>query len=288
MPESEPSSVHVVLSHYQAKPLCEARQRGEKEVVTSTTLGLSEVGATLDENGVHLPAQPSIPWPVVEEVAANDSACFLIEDVQARKIQFFSETLNRAYTLYPTPSAPTMLISGLPMHRIKGTNPHKDTLEKVKTIAPLGGDVLDTAMGLGYTAIEAARTAHSVTTIELDPTVVEVCRLNPWSQALFDEDKITRHIGDAFDVIETLSDAAYQRVLHDPPMFSLAGHLYSEDFYRELHRVLTPRGRLFHYIGDLQSRSGSGVARGVRQRLVAAGFKRVVDRPRAFGVVAFK
>lgn len=278
----------LILSHYQARPLLEARDSGQAAAQTSFTLGLAQVQVSLETNGVRDSRNGLIPWTIIEEIAANDSACFVVEGGEAWKVQFFSEMFNRAYTLYPTESAPTMLISGLPMHRIKGTNPRRDTLEKIKTISPLGGAVLDTAMGLGYTTIEAAKTADAVTTIELDPTVVEVCRLNPWSRDLFENPKITRHLGDAFDVVETLPDAAYQRVIHDPPMFSLAGHLYGEDFYRELYRVLSSRGRLFHYIGDLQSRSGAGVARGVRQRLVAAGFKRVVDRPRAFGVVAYK
>lgn len=277
-----------VLSHYQAQPLLKARANGEPTAQTSFTLGRTSVQVSLETGGVRHSRQELIPWPVIEEIADNDSACFVVEGGEAWKIQFFSETLNRAYTLYPTESAPTMLISGLPMHRIKGTDPRRDTLAKIKTVSPLGGHVLDTAMGLGYTAIEAAKTADTVTTIELDPTVVEVCRLNPWSRDLFENPKITRHLGDAFDVIETLPDAAYRRVIHDPPMFSLAGHLYGEDFYRELYRVLSAKGRLFHYIGDLQSRSGAGVARGVRQRLVSAGFKRVADRPRAFGVVAYK
>ncbi len=277
-----------VLSHYQAQSILEARKSGASSVVTSLTLGLTQEELPLQNSGVQLPDRALLPWSEIEEIAANNSACFLIEDRTARKIQFFSETLNRAYTLYPTTSAPTMLISGLLMHRIKDTDPRQDTLAKIKTIAPVAGNVLDTAMGLGYTAIEAARTAETVTTIELDPTVVDICRLNPWSQDLFANDRITRRIGDAFDVVETLEDSAYPRVIHDPPVFSLAGHLYGEDFYRELYRVLTPRGRLFHYIGDLQSRSGAGVARGVRQRLIAAGFKRVIDRPQAFGVAAYK
>lgn len=285
---ASPRSLAPILSHFQTRPLLEAREQGKSQALVSTDLGLTQVPGILSAHGVKPPDGPAIPWRTIEEIAAADSSCFVIEDGKARKIQFFSETLNRAYTLYPTSSAPTMLISGLPMHRIKGTDPRRDTLEKIKTIAPLGGKVLDTAMGLGYTAIEAAKTADAVITIELDPTVVEVCRLNPWSQGLFQNPKIVRHIGDAFDVVETLPDVSFQRVIHDPPTFSLAGHLYSEAFYRELVRVLSPRGRLFHYIGDLRSRSGAGVARGVRQRLVAAGFKRVADKQRAFGVVAYK
>ncbi|MFW5940947.1 MAG: class I SAM-dependent methyltransferase [Chloroflexota bacterium] len=278
----------VVLSHYQARPLLAARDGGQDSVVSSLDLGLTSVELSLAAAGLLLPDEQILAWTILEEIAENESACFLIEEGEAYKIQSFSETLNRAYTLFPTAAAPTMLISGLPMHRIKGTDPVQDTKAKVKTIAPLHGRVLDTAMGLGYTAIEAARTAEAVTTIELDPTVEELCRLNPWSQELFRNPRISRHIGDSFDVVETLADGEFSRVIHDPPTFSLAGHLYGEDFYRELYRVMTSRGRLFHYIGDLKSRSGAGVARGVRQRLAAAGFRRVVDEPRAFGVVAYK
>ena len=94
-----------------------------------------------------------------------------------------------------------MLVSGIPMHRIKDTNPQQDTLEKIRSIKPVVGQVLDTATGLGYTAILAARTAEHVTTIELDPAVLQVCRVNPWSQELFDNPKITQLIGDSFDVV---------------------------------------------------------------------------------------
>jgi hypothetical protein len=227
-------------------------------------------------------------WEDVTAVSENENTCYVVEDGRLEKIQFFSETLNRVYSLYPTEKAPTMLISGIPMHRIKGVNPVQDTNEKVKSIAPLTGKVLDTATGLGYTAIAAAETAESVTTIELDPTVLELCRLNPWSQRLFDNPGIDQRIGDAWDVIETLPDESYGRILHDPPTLSLAGHLYSADFYRELYRVLKRNSRLFHYIGDPASKSGRNTTRGVIRRLQEAGFNRVVPKPKAFGVAAYK
>lgn len=277
----------IVLSHVQAQPLLAAYARELASTSVSLDLNrtLSEVGLT--PVGLALPDGQTLPWEILEIVAGDESVCYQIEAGEAYRIQFFSEETNRLYILYPTLAAPTMLISGLPMHRIKGTDPYRDTQEKIKVARP-AGRVLDTAMGLGYTAIQAAEVADSVVTIELDPAVEEVCRLNPWSQALFDNPKIERRIGDSFDVVETLPDGQFNRVIHDPPMFRLAGHLYSQAFYEELYRVLSDRGRLFHYIGDLKSKSGAGVARGVRQRLVAAGFARVVDQPRAFGVVAYK
>lgn len=277
----------IVLSHVQAEPLLAARAQAPCRVMASLDLNLTQSELALTGEGVVLPDGQKLSWPVVETIAGDDTACYHVQGGEATKIQFFSEEMNRLYTLYPTQAAPTMLISGLPMHRIKGTDPYRDTQEKIRAARP-AGRVLDTAMGLGYTAIQAAGLADFVLTIELDPTVEEVCRLNPWSQALFDNPKIERQFGDAFDVVETLESGQFNRVIHDPPMFSLAGHLYSQDFYAELYRVLTDRGRLFHYIGDLKSKSGAGVARGVRQRLIAAGFRRVEDKPRAFGVVATK
>ena len=181
-----------------------------------------------------------------------------------------------------------MLISGIPMHRIKGTNPHQDTLSKIKAVAPLKGDVLDTTTGLGYTAIEAAKTARHVITIEIDPTAQEIARLNPWSKDLFDNPKITQVIGDAFDEIETFDDESFSAIIHDPPMFSLAGDLYSLRFYQQTFRVLKPSGRIFHYIGDPESKSGARVTAGVIRRLQEAGYNRINRTPRAFGVVAYK
>jgi predicted methyltransferase len=224
----------------------------------------------------------------MEEIGASELGCFSVKEGVAERIQFFSEFLNRHYSLMSTVGAPTLLVSGIPMHRIKGIDPHRDTLKKVRTIAPLKGRVLDTCTGLGYTAISAAETADEVITIELDPTVLEVARLNPWSRLLFESPRIRQMVGDAFEVVQAFEDQSFSRVLHDPPMFSLAGELYSGAYYRQMYRLLKPRGRMFHYIGDLSSRSGRNVARGAVRRLQEAGFRRVVRRPEAFGLVAYK
>jgi len=112
--------------------------------------------------------------------------------------------------------------------------------------------------------------------------------MNPWSQGLFESPNLTQLIGDSFDLIADFEDASFDRIIHDPPMFNLAGHLYSTAFYRELHRVLKRGGRVFHYIGDLRSKSGRNVARSAARRLHEAGFRTVKRRPEAFGLVAFK
>jgi len=277
----------IILSHYQASALLEAQRAGQAAASTSLDLGLTTTDVLLTADRVIL-ADQILAWSAIEEIAQHDTACFIVEDNRAKQIRGFSDFTGRAYGLMPTSSAPTMLISGLPMHRIKNTNPYQDTLAKIKAIAPLHGRVLDTCTGLGYTAIEAAKTAERVITIELDPTAQEMARFNPWSRSLFDNPKIEQIIGDAFDEIQNFEDGGFSCIVHDPPMLSLAGDLYSGDFYAECCRVLRRSGRLFHYIGDPDSKSGARTTKGVVRRLQEAGFTRVTPRPQAFGVVAFK
>lgn len=278
----------IVLSYLTVAPLLDARQAGQGSTTASLDLGLTRTQVSLGPEGVDLPDGQMLSWAMLEEIGQNESVCYLVQDDVVEKIQRFSEYLDRFYSLMPTQGAPTLLISGVLMHRIKGIDPHHDTLTKVRTISPLQGRVLDTCTGLGYTAIEAAQVAEEVVTIELDPTVLEVARLNPWSQPLFDDPRIQQIVGDSFEEIQAFEDGAFSRILHDPPMFRLAGELYSGECYRHLFRILEPRGRLFHYIGDLDSRSGRNVARGVVRRLQEAGFRRVMRKPGAFGLVAYR
>jgi predicted methyltransferase len=278
----------LVLSHFQARRLLEARKNNQFLVMLSLDLNLTESEVRLASESVLLPGGEILSWGNIEEISENEVACYSVDGNAARPIKGFSEFSGRVYGLMPTESAPTMLISGIPMHRIKDTNPYQDTLNKIRALKPIRGNVLDTTTGLGYTAIEAAKTARHVVTIEIDPTAQEIARQNPWSQALFDNPKITQVIGDAFDKIGEFEAESFSTIIHDPPMFSLAGDLYSREFYEQAFRVLKPNGRIFHYIGDPESKSGARVTAGVIRRLQEAGFKRVMRAPRAFGVVAYK
>lgn len=277
-----------VLSHIQAGSILKARGAGQNALEVSLDLGLTTAEVLLESHGIRLPDGQHLAWQDLETICASERGCFLIEDSAPYKIQVFSEASQRLYSLMPTEGAPTMLLSGIPMHRVKGIDPHRDTLLKIKAIAPVVGRVLDTATGLGYTAIEAARTADHVTTVEIEPAALEVARRNPWSRPLFDTPKITQVVGDVYDEIEAFEDGAFDRIVHDPPAFNLAGDLYSGAFYRQLYRVLRRGGRMFHYVGDLESRSGRIVVKGVVRRLQEAGFSRVARRPQAFGLVAYK
>src|SRR6266487_4084862 len=237
----------IVLSYMQAESLLTARKQGQQSVEVSPDLGISMVTAKLSNDGVEFPRGEQVSWQDMEKIKKATVNCFVVENGGIRAIQVFSEDTNRMCSLLPTKKTPSMLIAGFTMHRIVDIDPMQDTLKKIATIAPISGRALDTATGLGYTAIEAAKTAEQVITIELDPGAQEIAQLNPWS-----------------------------------------GELYSGFFYQQLYRVLKRGGRLFHYIGNLESKSSGTMTRGALKRLQEAGFARVVRRPEAFGVVAYK
>ena len=282
-------SYPVILSYVQAEVVLAAKQRGQASVEVSPDLGISTVTVQVLQEGIHFPSGELVRWQQLEKIKKSNVNCFLIEsDGDMRPIQVFSEATNRMCSLLPTKRTPSMLIAGFTMHRIVDIDPMQDTLKKIATLTPITGRVLDTATGLGYTAIEAAKTAEHVVTIELDPGAQEIAHLNPWSRSLFDNPKIQQILGDAYEVVPTFANDSFSAILHDPPVFSLAGELYSGAFYRELHRILKRGGKLFHYIGNLDSKSSGTVARGALKRLQESGFTRVVKRPEAFGVVAYK
>ena len=187
----------IILSYIQAESLLKARQQGQHSVETSSDLGLSTVVVTLTSEGIAYPNGEQLDWHSIEKISKSEIHCFVLENGAARPVQVFSEYTNRVCSLMPTRGAPSILIAGFVMHRIKDIDPMQDTLRKIAAISPVVGRVLDTATGLGYTAIEAAKTADEVVTIELDPGVQEIARLNPWSQALFHTPKIQQIMGDA-------------------------------------------------------------------------------------------
>lgn len=278
----------ITLSHYQVRPMFEARDRGQPKVRTSLNLGRTKAELEVEGQGVRLPQGGLLAWEALKEVVKHDSSCFILEDGALRKIQAFSERMGRPYTLYPTTGAPALLVAGIPMHRIKDVEPQEDAAAKVQAAGGMRGRVLDTATGLGYTAIELSRTAHTVVTVEWDPLIIDLARLNPWSQELFQRHNIERLIGDAYALVEGAPDRWFDAILHDPPTVDLAGDLYAADLYRHFLRTLRPGGRLFHYVGNPDAPAVSRTWDGVRLRLEEAGFAPVQERREAFGLLTHR
>lgn len=186
--------------------------------------------------------------------------------------------------------APTLEINGIHMHRIQGVNPWEDTLLKIKAArVRRNHKVLDTCMGLGYTAIASMRHgAVEVDTFEIDPNVLWIAERNPWSKEL-SSSKIRIHHGDVVRCVQELPSGYYDRVVHDPPRFSReTGDLYSLEFYRELYRVLKPAGILFHYTGEPRRHGAPSILKGIKRRLEEAGFKILKFDKQAQGFIALK
>ncbi len=151
--------------------------------------------------------------------------------------------------------------------------------------------VLDTCMGLGYTAIEAARkpSVEAVATCEVSEAVITLARWNPLSDPLFEKGgKITVMGGSAAELVKGFAPSMFSFVIHDPPRFSHAPELYSSAFYAELWRVCRKGARIFHYVGSPGRGKGRSIEREVGKRLAAAGFRRLRFERRLQGIFAEK
>ncbi|NPA06514.1 MAG: methyltransferase domain-containing protein [Chloroflexi bacterium] len=275
----------IVLSAPEAQRLLDAHRRGQTRLQASPDLNRSRVTVQLLKDGVLWPDGQRTPWEHLQTVAEHSNAVFVLTPQGPEPIRAYSPLTERVVALYPTSRAPTVLLSGIPMHRVQGTDPWRDTQAKVRALRPRGW-VLDTCMGLGYSALQAAATADRVLTVEIDPAVLEVARRNPWSQPVFQHPRVHIVQADVATLIQSLPSGFFSAILHDPPQFALAGELYGQDFYAELFRVLKPGGRLFHYVGSPSTRMGRNMTRGVARRLQAVGFERIRPVPRAFGILA--
>ena len=187
----------------------------------------------------------------------------------------------------PVRGKPTTLeIDGIHMHRVKGIDPYTDASLKVKTLNVRRGMVVwDTCGGLGYTTIFLLRSGAQVLTTEKDLNVLRLARINPWSGEMWRAD--VRNV-DAFKFSKKLPSSSFDRILHDPPRFSLAGELYSREVYREFFRILKPGGILYHYTGSPGRRRGKDIQAGVMKRLSSVGFVDIRRERNTQGVLARK
>ena len=249
----------------------------------SLDLGRSEVGVEQVEGGVLLPDGSLVVTGDLERVAGQEGAVFFPRDGVILQVALAGDHF---FKLLPTEGAPTVEIDGVRMHRTRGTTPDADAGLKLDALGVGGCRVLDTCAGLGYTALGAVgRGAELVVSVELRPEVLRIAELNPWSGGLNGGD-VGLLLGDVFHVVESFPDAFFDCVIHDPPTFSHAGHLYGGEFYSRLSRVLRPGGRLFHYTGEPGSRSRRvDLRRGVMERLRRAGFRGLRWDDRVLGVL---
>ncbi len=266
-----------VLTSEQAKSILTGKTH------VSLDLGLSKTVIKQLNDGYLLGKYDYIDTKNLEKIAENKGNVYFVD----KKSVFMVATSGKHfYKLTPTRRAPTIEIDGIRMHRTKNTTPDKDAEDKLRVLKLHGGNVLDTCTGLGYTAIHAIRNGASrVVTIEYVPSVLRLAQINPWSLELFTSHRILKMLGDSFTVVDALPDDLFDYIIHDPPRHSSAGHLYGQEFYHKLTRVLKPGGRMFHYTGEPGSRYRKvSIRKGVKRRLLLAGFQGVEYHPSVMGV----
>lgn len=295
------------ISHHEALQLLHLKDMHQthlpQNVLASVDLGLSKQLIQIDREGISMGTPKGdllATWDELNDIAEKKSGCYSLYDdgSQPTKVNTISPNTNIPASLCPPLSesgAPTMVLGGFTMHRIAGDamNPMIDTTNKISSVGINEKNrVLDTCMGLGYTAIAAGKLVKSdgqVITIEYDEASLEIAAHNPWSKGLFDGSlPITVEHGDSCKIIRRFDDGYFNVVIHDPPAKALCRtELYSAEFYSELHRILRkPSGKLFHYIGNPSSKESGRLYRGIIDRLIEVGFRNVKKDARAFGVTA--
>ncbi len=269
-----------------AKLVLEAIAKGLPSVSISADLNITEQEFSLNDQGLILDEDNQLTIGDLKKIVKKTQRIYLCRDGEMDPLEDRSAGY---YKLAPTSGAPLLEISGVKMHISKGTDPFASASEMAQQAVNKGDIVLDCCSGLGYAAIAAHRLgAGNVVSIELSPEVMGLRALNPWSNDLGREG-IEQRQGSSFELIKTMPATSFDSIIHDPPRFSLAGELYSEEFYRQIFRVLRPGGKLFHYTGNPHVvKKGSSFVDGVIRRLIAAGFKNVEKVEHLMGVKAQK
>ena len=250
-----------ILSSEAIRKIHRAIKERKKEIIVSLDLGKTRAKILLTEESPVINKQ-SIMLPKVRD---KDKSCYLIKREIVEKMQYSSPETGEFYKLIPTSGRPLLQISGTSMHK----QPFVERIAREK----LKGNVLDAGTGLGYTAMEAAKTAKQVTTIERDPTVIELQKLNPWSQELFTRKNITCLEGDAPQLIKNVDKESFDNIIYDAGTPRSSGTFFSTENYAETFRILKRKGKIYHYIPRPQVKQGRDFAQEVIRRLEGLGFE---------------
>ena len=271
----------IFLHSETASEILEAIREGTRYLDLSLDLGVSYSRVDTSDSSWDLEK--------LEKITKDPDSIYFIEDEVVYKAAI---STDHFYKLHPTgpDTAPALLIDGVLMHRVKDISPTEDARMKAELCARKGIDMLEICTGLGYSTIACLRRGvRSIITIEKDPSVIELARLNPWSTDLFTDSRVSTIQGDASEKITEFGEATFHSVMHDPPRFSMGSELYTASFYSELYRVLKSKGVLYHYVWSPGSKHRKrDLQKGIISRLREAGFRQVQRNERTLGIVARK
>ncbi|MEM3393550.1 MAG: methyltransferase domain-containing protein, partial [Candidatus Methanomethylicia archaeon] len=150
-----------------------------------------------------------LPWEKVKKYSKKPELLYAIEENGIQPLLFFKDRVYRILATIP----PSLELDGIRMHTKKVAEDVKKKIEYLKIRA--GSLVLDTACGFGYTAIEASKVGAKVITIEKDPFVIELAKINPYSQMLFHSKNIKLIIADVYYL--NFKEEIFDYIIHDPP-----------------------------------------------------------------------
>lgn len=273
--------VMMFLHSTTATSILNGIRDGVKSLDISVDLGISQTTIDLTD--------PIWNVEKLRKITNDSDSIYFIKEGEIYKAAL---STDHFYKLHPTgpDTAPALLIDGMLMHRVKDIDPITDASMKANLCARPGTDILEICTGLGYSTIACLkRGVKSITTIEIDASVVELAKLNPWSRQLFIDERVTTIFGDAARKIQEFDSEAFHGVLHDPPRFSMGPELYTSEFYSQIHRVLKPKGVLYHYVGSPGAKYRKmDLQKGIITRLRDAGFKQVRRDSQSLGIVAKK
>lgn len=272
----------IILTKKESEKILSSK---ESLVKISLDLGVSQEEVTKDDKIVNI---RNNKIQLDSLLKLEDDSCYSVENNKLKKIGFFSEETNLYYKLVPSIDFPTFTISSTPMHRHTNISPKKDTLLKIKEVSPIRGRVLDTCLGLGYTAIFSSKKAYEVHTFERDNAVIELTKVNPYSMGLYENKNIILHNEDVCFGIKNFKNEYFDEIIHDPPTFKLNPALYHPDFYKELYRVLKHRGVLYHYAPNPDKMKGRQFYNLIIKGLRNAGFCNIKYKETSSGVRAEK
>lgn len=187
------------------------------------------------------------------------------------RLAFFTDHLYRLRVL-PGIKEPILEVDGVRMHLTKEVSP-REYAEEVAEILNLSGNelVLECCMGLGYLTLSLAKRSKKVITVEKSREVLELAKLNPYSQELFELPNVEVINGDIVEVLPSLGK--FDRIVHDPPRYSHAPLLYSRSFYSQLLEHVRGKALLWHYTGSLGKMKGKAFYERVWKRLLDSGWK---------------
>jgi len=276
----------TVLTYWNAVNIRRAIEKGLNSITITVDFGLRNIDVHIMGKGIEI---DGILLDIDYINSIEEGFAYKVIDGVLKRIDLYDG--GKYYKLKPIAidKAPTLEINGIQMHRTVDVDPWTDSMLKVKTLGRLYGyRVLDICTGLGYTAIaEAMLGAREIVTIEIDPNVLLIASMNPWSRGL-EDNRIRIILGNAIEVIKLFDEETFDAIIHDPPRFNIAGELYSLDFYRDLYRVLRRGGKLFHYTGEPGRHTNIDILKGIKNRLYRAGFDEIRWIPRAQGFIAKK